>query len=71
MMPHIVEEFWIPSQYLETDLEVPLEILGFLYVKQLFKHVKQTLHGSKFWFFPRKFSLKNLRFHQLIGSEIR
>ena len=43
--------------------KIPLEILGFLVVNRLFEHVKWTLHGSEIWFFPRQFSLKNLRFH--------
>jgi hypothetical protein len=47
MMPHLVEDFLMPSQDLKKYLKVPLEILGFLDVNRLFKHVKQTLHGSQ------------------------
>jgi hypothetical protein len=66
MMPNIAGDFLIPSQALNEDLKLPLEILGFLDVNRLFKHVKQTLHDSEIRFFPRQFSFKKSVFSTAI-----
>jgi len=66
MIPNLVGNFWLPSQTPNAYLKVPLEILGFLDVNRLFKHVKQTLHDSEIRFFPRQFSFKKSVFSTTI-----
>jgi hypothetical protein len=42
---HIAGNFFLPSQDLNSDVKIPLEILGSVDVNRLFERVKQPLQG--------------------------
>ena len=45
--PHIVGDFWLPSQAPNENLNAPMEILGSVDVNQPFERTKWPLHGCE------------------------